>query len=340
MKKILIVQLVLACVLAIGLGGSALGQIHPNPVFMFCFDDATTFNGQPVPVGSIIKAYDQSGVLCGMDTVHTAGNYGSMAVYGDDTGPGSTIDEGCDPGEAVVFEINDRPATVEAGDNSFENQGTRQIQLAAGSTIGITAVDMPEDKLGTFNSIVRFEVGVRNDGNGTDFYGVTAVNSHTGFTTLAQTDTVYAEAGETVYVPFDIQTPIWPGDTVNTITFTVYSILDPTQEISGTVDLIFTITDVDDDIDNLVPGAFTLGQNYPNPFNPATIIPYSLPSASTVRMDVFDILGRTVDSRDFGSLPAGDHEIHYDASDLPSGVYFYRIATETAVDSRKMILVK
>jgi hypothetical protein len=263
-----------------------------------------------------------------------------MDVYGDDVGPGSTIDEGADPGEAIVFEINGRPATVVSGDNTFDANETQQVQLSANGTVAITAIDMPADKLGSFNSIVRFEVGVRNDGDGTDFYGVTAINGHSGFTTLAQADTVYAEPGEMVYVPFDIQTPIWPGDTTNHITFTVYSIIDPTAEITGEVNLIFSVTDVEDDADGLVPGGFTLRQNYPNPFNPSTTNGFTLPSASSVSMEVYDILGRVVDSRNLGSMPAGDHEIEYDGTALSSGVYFYRIVTETAGETRKMILVK
>jgi hypothetical protein len=102
------------------MGATALGQITPTNLFTSFYDSSSTYNGEPLVVGSVIKAYDQSGVLCGMDTVHTAGSYGFMPVYGDD--PLSPEDEGADDGELIDFEINGRAATVVSGDNTFTDQ--------------------------------------------------------------------------------------------------------------------------------------------------------------------------------------------------------------------------
>jgi hypothetical protein len=182
---------------------------------------------------------------------------------------------------------------------------------------------------------------VRNDGDGLDFYGVSAVSAQVGYTTLPQTDTVYAQPGETVTLNFKIHTPVWPGDdTVNVIDYEVYSLNDPSVSVGGSVILYFTITDVGDDNHPGLPTNFTLYQNYPNPFNPTTTIAYSLPKASRVELQVVNILGQLVETQELGSKSPGDHEVEYDASNLTSGVYFYRIITDYSAQTRKMILLK
>jgi len=73
------------------------------------------------------------------------------------------------------------------------------------------------------------------------------------------------------------------------------------------------------------PATARLNQNYPNPFNPATTISYRLPQNSTVKIEVFDQLGRSVDILLNEPKTAGDHILTYNASHLPSGVYIYRM---------------
>jgi len=95
--------------------------------------------------------------------------------------------------------------------------------------------------------------------------------------------------------------------------------------------------------DNL-PLSFSLFQNYPNPFNPSTIIKYSLTEASSVKLLLYDALGRKVKDLFTGRQNAGVHEINFNASDLTSGVYFYSIeatySNGTFKKARKMILLK
>lgn len=88
------------------------------------------------------------------------------------------------------------------------------------------------------------------------------------------------------------------------------------------------------------PEAIELLQNYPNPFNPVTIIGYQLPVSSKVSLEVFDMLGRRVAILVDEAKPAGYHESIFDASGLSSGVYIYRLSTETAIKTRQMVLVK
>jgi hypothetical protein len=104
-----------------------------------------------------------------------------------------------------------------------------------------------------------------------------------------------------------------------------------------------TVTAVDDH--EFLAADFVLEQNYPNPFNPATIIKFSLAADSKVNLSVFDLLGQEVANLFNGNLTAGSHEINFDASNINSGVYFYRMDA-AAVDGtnftsvKKMILTK
>ncbi len=94
------------------------------------------------------------------------------------------------------------------------------------------------------------------------------------------------------------------------------------------------------DGENNLPGAYQLEQNYPNPFNPTTTISFALPEASRVTLQVFNILGQEVSTLVDGELAAGTHEIDFDAGSLATGVYFYRLSTDSFNDTRKMMLVK
>ncbi len=89
-----------------------------------------------------------------------------------------------------------------------------------------------------------------------------------------------------------------------------------------------------------LPTRFSLNQNYPNPFNPTTVIRYQLPAASTVRLSLYDLLGREVASLVNEQKPAGTYEVRFDGSGFASGIYLYRLTAGTYVESRKMILMK
>ena len=85
---------------------------------------------------------------------------------------------------------------------------------------------------------------------------------------------------------------------------------------------------------------FTLYQNYPNPFNPTTTFSYSIPKTSLVQLKVFNLLGQEVATLVNEEKPIGNYEVNYDASDLSSGVYFYRLKTGNYINIKKMILLK
>jgi hypothetical protein len=90
----------------------------------------------------------------------------------------------------------------------------------------------------------------------------------------------------------------------------------------------------------ICPAKCELLQNYPNPFNPTTVVSYRLPTASRVRLVVFNMLGREVATLVNGSVPAGLHSVTWDASGLASGVYVCRIRADNFVDARQLIFLK
>ncbi len=93
-------------------------------------------------------------------------------------------------------------------------------------------------------------------------------------------------------------------------------------------------------ISNEIPESYSLSQNYPNPFNPATKIKFELPKAGFVKIIIYDAAGSEIIKLVNDNLQAGVFETDFDASQYPSGVYFYRLVTEEFTVTRKMILIK
>ena len=89
-----------------------------------------------------------------------------------------------------------------------------------------------------------------------------------------------------------------------------------------------------------VPTSTSLSPNFPNPFNPTTVIAYQLAVSGNVKLSVFDVLGREVAVLVNGVVPAGSHTVTFDASNLTSGMYMYRLDSGGKVLTRKMMLVK
>lgn len=91
---------------------------------------------------------------------------------------------------------------------------------------------------------------------------------------------------------------------------------------------------------NEIPREFKLYNNYPNPFNPSTNIKFDIPRVTNAKLIVYDVLGREVSRIFEGRLKAGSYTVDFDASNLPSGVYFYRLTTNSFTDTKKMLLIK
>jgi hypothetical protein len=92
--------------------------------------------------------------------------------------------------------------------------------------------------------------------------------------------------------------------------------------------------------ETLTPSLLILHSAYPNPFNPSTTISFSLPSRSYVLLKVFDIMGQEVTTLVNEELPAGNYYRQWDASNISSGVYFYRLQSGSFIETKKIILLR
>lgn len=89
-----------------------------------------------------------------------------------------------------------------------------------------------------------------------------------------------------------------------------------------------------------IPNTYMLYQNYPNPFNPVTKIKYAVPQNGYIKLTVYDELGKEVAVADEGYKAANTYEALFDATNLPSGVYYYKLEAENFIDTKKMVIVK
>lgn len=89
-----------------------------------------------------------------------------------------------------------------------------------------------------------------------------------------------------------------------------------------------------------IPSSMRLYQNYPNPFNPATSISFELPNESYTTLKIYDLLGREIMTLVSGKLQAGKYKYQWDANNLSSGVYFYRLQSGNYNETKKLVLLR
>lgn len=99
-----------------------------------------------------------------------------------------------------------------------------------------------------------------------------------------------------------------------------------------------TVTSLDEIINS--PQTFKLDQNFPNPFNPVTNIRFEIPLSLEVKLVIYDILGRKVETLLNEYLQTGIYETEFNAQNLTSGIYFYRIISGSYSETKKMILLR
>jgi hypothetical protein len=90
----------------------------------------------------------------------------------------------------------------------------------------------------------------------------------------------------------------------------------------------------------VMPTQYELSQNFPNPFNPSTTIRFSLPTETRLKINIYNMLGQLLETLAEGNYEAGYHKVTFNASNLPSGAYIYRIESNEFTQVRKMILIK
>ncbi|TVQ11134.1 MAG: T9SS C-terminal target domain-containing protein [Balneolaceae bacterium] len=114
----------------------------------------------------------------------------------------------------------------------------------------------------------------------------------------------------------------------------------PATPSLGALEFIGTDTSIPQPRGSGLPGSFLLAHNYPNPFNPVTTIRYNLPEPAEITVAVYDIHGRHIATLVSDRQEAGSHSAIFNATNLASGVYVYRITANTQTRSGKMLLVK
>ena len=91
---------------------------------------------------------------------------------------------------------------------------------------------------------------------------------------------------------------------------------------------------------NDIPSGFNLSQNYPNPFNPTTKIKFAIPEEGSVSIKIYNALGNEVKTIVNEQMKSGSYEVTFDASQLPSGIYFYKLQANSFAATKKMVLLK
>ena len=132
---------------------------------------------------------------------------------------------------------------------------------------------------------------------------------------------------------------------LNQMYFGSIIIEDPYQNLSDTLEISLSVTDVANINENEIPNEFILVQNYPNPFNPSTKIEFTIPVSENVRLVIYDVLGNQVSEMINKTLNAGKYDYIWlgkndDGIKVSAGIYFYRIEAGSFLKTKKMILLK
>ena len=136
--------------------------------------------------------------------------------------------------------------------------------------------------------------------------------------------------------------PVWLAHSGTTLQPTTESILDEVRITATALDpteFLQFPTDVENS-DYIHPDEYILKQNFPNPFNPSTTIRFQIPELSFVTLKVYDILGNEISTLINEEKYSGSYEFKFNATDLPSGIYFYQLQAGDFVQTKKMTLIK
>jgi hypothetical protein len=197
----------------------------------------------------------------------------------------------------------------------------------------------------------NFQVGIRLADNARDVYSISIdVEYDANSLTFASVNTrlpegwmaEYNDKGNgTVTIAMAGVTPLTNVNDLATVTFT-----NNAGEMPSFVrGVAFFNEDAAQELGELelrqIPDEFALGQNFPNPFNPSTTIRYQLPEQSNVTISIYNVVGQRVAVLVNNEvLEAGIHEVQFNASNLASGTYLYRIQANNFISTRKMLLIK
>ena len=205
-----------------------------------------------------------------------------------------------------------------------------QLSLAVTATLAELTETVPVELLAftasAWNSEVQLLWSTASELNNQGFEIQRAVDQPDDFITIGFVDGK-GNSTEINYYSFSDQ-PVLIG--VNQLYYRLKQVdLDGTFSYSPVVHVTYD-----------VPVAYVLNQNYPNPFNPSTRITYFVPKESFVNIKIYDFLGREVKTLVNEFKATGSYDLVFDASNLPSGTYFYTMNSENFSDTKKMIILK
>lgn len=228
------------------------------------------------------------------------------------------------------------------------NSGANWVQQVTGSNNYISSMVFADNNNGYFTTLGLTEAVFRTTNGGTNWSAVTSPGNTSGLNGLAivNSSTVYGAGPEGRIRRTTNSGSTWEtqpsGDTtsflrgITMIDANVGFVVGNNGRILKTVNGGIGIQQISTN----VPEGFELSQNYPNPFNPVTNINFSVPKSGVVKLTVYDASGRETATLFNGRLSAGTYNYDYDASQLASGIYFYKLESGDFTQTKKMVLVK
>lgn len=277
-------------------------------------------------IGRIIKTTDEGNSWVNVPTSITE-SINKVYFKNNDTGFGFIEDKVIKTTNGGVNWVQQN--LVSSSDYSFINENTGYVVGGGGLVHKTTNGGINWAQVFSRSGWVFFGVHFENEMNGmavgsAGFYGLTAKTTNGGlnwtqmFVTNNTLNSIDFINGQTGYITGD-----W-GNIIKTTNGGLTFINENHNEIIS---------------------EYELKQNYPNPFNPVTKIVFAVPSnvksqMSNVNISIYDITGKLIETLINKSLNSGSYEIIWDASSLPSGVYFYTLKTEEFSQTKKMLLIK
>jgi len=348
-KKKTTYRLLPLSLLLILFAATAFADVTPTPEWISFWSHSTTLNGNPIPIGAIVDAYDEDNIHCGRYIVNkAAGAYGFMCVYQDD--PSTSADDGATDGDLIEFRICGVTATVTSAYDPYWVIDSLRLTFEADLDADIEfdfTLNSPAGKDGFPNSTVYYTFTVENTGEGIDFFNTMVTNFGDWNVGIDQgSPTGYLNPGESaeIIVAVDIPADADVGD-YQEFRLTVTSAMDSDHsETSGLIRTTAAASSADD-YDPFVPGIFSLQQNYPNPFNPSTNIEFSLERAGNVTLEVYNVIGQRIRVLMDKYCATGTYTVEWDGRSengqaVASGIYFYRLTSDEYSRTRKMMLMK
>jgi len=216
----------------------------------------------------------------------------------------------------------------------FDEPNNRLLLCSFGYNIPILAISLVDSSV----SIVANTTLAQCDGFAKDDFSNYYISSwHTS--SIHKFDSVFSNPPEIFYTN--------SGDPVDISYNSIDDILAVPLMNANAVVLLPVVPASVDEKDDTLPQDFKLNQNYPNPFNPITMIRYSIPEESLVKLEIFNTLGERVNLLENGLKSSGAYESVWNAESFPSGIYFYRLQavpigrqTGDFIQTKKMILLK